>query len=154
MLELTEESVKEFIKDGTVVIKGWMDGCSKCEEFTPVFEKVSKQLAGVKFGSLKISRDSSEFKRTYMKAKPGEPMGAPCTFIFENGEYKIRQHGKMSEEELVRFIKTLEPIAEKEKTIAELSLIELKALVYDKMAVLELMQKQILELNQEIQKRS
>lgn len=154
IVELTEETVKDFIKEGTVVIKGWMDDCSKCVDFAPVFEKVSKQAPGVKFASMKISRDGSEFKRNYMKGKPNEPMGAPCTFIFENGEYKTRQHGKMTEEELLQFLRTHEPIERRPKSIKDLSTIELKATVYDLMAIIEKSQQQIVEINKEIEARN
>jgi len=105
VVELNEDSIKEFIKSGTVIIKGWMDNCSYCDDFKPVFEEfASKSQASC--GSINIPvSGASEFRRTWMKSKPGEPSGAPAIFVFENGELKRKHHGKLSLKELESFVK-------------------------------------------------
>lgn len=105
MQEYTEETIKDFIKSGKVVVKGWQDDCNWCDEYAPIMDEVSKQFPDIKFGSIKIAKDGpSEFRRTHMVAKKGESLGAPMTFIFKDGEQVARHYGKMEAGVLAEFI--------------------------------------------------
>lgn len=105
MIELNETTVKDFIKEGKVIIKGWMDDCSFCDDFAPTFLEAEKLYPDFKFGALNIPKSgASEFRRNYMKSKPGESAGAPAVFVFENGELLRKHHGNMPMELLRKFI--------------------------------------------------
>lgn len=147
--KLTEETVKEFIKTGIVVIKGVMENCPKCIEYAPVFETVAGIYPDIKFGELLIAREGSEFKRAYMKAKIGEPMGAPCTFVFKNGELTDRVHGKMTKEELIVFIHTGEK-PERKPAVKNTELKDLFAAKGELITNLEMLQTRLNEVNLKI----
>lgn len=103
--ELNETTVKDFIKDGKVIVKAWMDDCSFCDDFKPTFEAAEARHPGVKFGSINIPKSgSSEFRRNYMKSKPGESAGAPAIFFFEGGNLVRKNHGNIPAEVLDNFI--------------------------------------------------
>lgn len=135
--QLTEESIKEFIKQpGRVVIKGYMEGCGFCTNYAPIFADVASDYADSKefhFGEILLSRGPSEFREAYMKPEPGKNLSAPCTFIFENGEYKTRHHGIVTDLQLEGFIKTLEMPGPFDGVTDT----ELKAMVYDAMVIIE-----------------
>ena len=141
MLELNEESVKEFVKQsGKVVVKACAsDGkCGYCDQFCPTFELASKEFPDVKFASILVpvfKPTPSEFKRNYMK-KPAvdgraEFYGTPCTILFENGEHKGTLNGNVNIEVLKAFIATgIIPPPPAPRTIQQMQTIEIEAALY------------------------
>lgn len=105
MIELNEGSVKDFIKQGKVVIKVWSKKCGFCDKFAPIVDEAEKELPEVKFGAINIDYNDtkpSEFRDAYVK-KPT----APVLVVFENGVMKHRYYGFMNSKELVmEFVKT------------------------------------------------
>jgi thiol-disulfide isomerase/thioredoxin len=155
MMELTEETVNAFIESAPiVVIKGWMKNCPHCVNYDPVFADVATKSQGITFGTIELPPDkSSQFRLKYMKSKPGERSGAPCTFLFEKGEFKRKWHGSMNKEQLVAWINDGTEPELPRKTPQQMTLLELKAMVYDAMAEVEFRQRMVQELNQEISRR-
>ena len=117
MLELTDVSYKDFIKEGKVVIKGFGDNCGFCDRYAPTVDKVAAEMPDIKWASFKVPLRKqgdktpytpSEFKRTYMKQEKGTELkeSIPVTFVFENGEMKFRHFGLMTEPQLKEFVLT------------------------------------------------
>lgn len=159
--ELTEDTVLEFIRSGHVVIKGWMENCMYCEQYSPVFESVASELPNIKFGSLLIAKQGSAFKRQFMRAEIGQKTGAPCTFIFHDGQYITRKHGFMTADALRAFIAeetklnvanlpTSSPVS---KSMQQLSIVELKAVWLDQILGIERAQTTIQAIQSELNTR-
>lgn len=155
--ELTEDTVKDFIQHGSVVIRGYLENCSFCEKYEPIFASAAAlpEFQQVRFGSLLIARSGSEFKRLYMRANIGEKTGAPCTFLFRDGEFVARHHGLISGEQLCQFIREGKVSSEAPtKTIKQLSIIELKAYWLDQILGIERSQAIIQAIQVELNTRS
>jgi thiol-disulfide isomerase/thioredoxin len=118
MEKLTEATFAKAIKDNDkLIIKGWQDNCSWCDEYAPIFAEAEKKYPKIKFAEIKIQKDGpSEFRRTYMKADKGEQLGAPMTFLFVKGEMVMRHYGKLELHELEEMVN----INLKDYTLAEL----------------------------------
>lgn len=156
--ELTEESAKDFIKSKKlIIVKGWMDNCKYCDEYLPIYEEVAKEYFSnnIGFGSLKIpSNGPSEFRRNYMKSKPGEPSGAPCTFVFKDGEFVMKHNGRIDATQLKElFLDNKTPAQAKPKQPSDFSIVELKAAWLDQILMIENCQKNIQEIQAELAKR-
>lgn len=165
-MELKEADVKDFIKEGKVVIKACASDmkCGYCDKFCPTFEEASKLYPDVKFGSIAVPMKDpvpSEFKRNYMKGEKVDGkapfLGTPTTVLFENGEMKARLVGNQTLDVLKKFIETGEtppPAPQKQRTIQDMSVMELKAMAYDQLAAIESAQKNLNILNQLIAEKS
>ena len=141
MIQLTEETYKDFIKDGKKVIRTWDEGCSYCVKYEPIFDEYVAE-SGVEAGTLRLyvlkDKKSSEFKRTYMKQDKSEAIKetVPGTFVFENGELKARHFGTMTKEELKTLVETYTPPQVKQNgqngqvDIKKLSSLEIEAMLY------------------------
>lgn len=109
-MELKEKELLELINSGErLVLKVFMDGCSFCVEYAPIFEEAAKNRPHIKFVSFNMpgnSGGSSEFKKKYMVANGKEKLAAPATFVFDKGEMKSRHFGKMSAQALAEFIES------------------------------------------------
>ena len=144
--QLTEETYKDFIKEGRVVIRTWDEGCGYCTKYEPIFNEYMKET-GVKNGVLRIyvlkEKKPSAFKRAYMKQDTTDNIKetVPGTFVFENGELMARHFGAMSKTDLAKLVSDFKApdAVQPPKTIEEYaqraSIIELKASVYDEIMV-------------------
>lgn len=107
-MELKEKELIELINSGEYfILKVFMDGCSFCVDYAPIFEEAAKNRPHIKFVSFNMPGNSgggSEFKKKYMVANGKEKLAAPATFIFDKGEMKARHFGKMSLQDLGQFI--------------------------------------------------
>ena len=115
-MELTEDQVSEFIKDGKWVIRTWDEGCGYCVKYEPIFNEYESESniayakggsnVSVSFGKLRLhvlkDQKPSAFKRAYMKQDTTDNIKetVPGTFVFENGELKARHFGAMTKEQL------------------------------------------------------
>ena len=139
MIQLTEETVKDFIKqEGVVCLKVWSDGCGWCDKQAPVLEKVSGEITDVKFGAINISYKGdtpSPFRDEYMEGIPT----APVLFVFKDGVMAGRAYkALLSESILKKFITepTIENKGQKkpatiEEHIKTASVEQLKAHLWD-----------------------
>lgn len=109
IVQLTEESVADFIKEGRVVIRTWDEGCGYCVKYEPIFNEYIAET-GVKAGVLRLhvlkEKKPSAFKRAYMKQDTSDQTKetVPGTFVFENGELKARHFGAMPKDQLAKLV--------------------------------------------------
>jgi thiol-disulfide isomerase/thioredoxin len=139
------------------VVLGWMENCTYCDQFKPIFQLVAEEPAfsELAFSTIMIPRSGSEFKRLYMKANLGEKTGAPCTFLFSNGEFLRRHHGLLTVEQLRQFLTSGKVNAVSQtKTLQQLSIVELKASWLDQILTVERAQAVIRAIQTELDLRS
>ena len=106
-MEMNEVEILEAIKSGKkLVVKMWMDGCSFCDQYKPIFDKVAAENNDAVFISFNMPANvgKSEFKDKYMVPGPGEKLSAPCTYLFENGQMTNRHFGLINPLQLQAFI--------------------------------------------------
>jgi thiol-disulfide isomerase/thioredoxin len=113
MLNLTEETVKDFIKEGNAVVKVYSDNCPFCTEYEPILDAYAAEHPEYKFGAIKISHPKdpkpqpSEFKRKYLKVKKGErEFGVPVVVVFKDGKMTSRAAGRLFKDQLEHFMQT------------------------------------------------
>lgn len=99
MILLTEETAIEFVK-GNAIVKAFMDDCSHCIEYEPIFAAAEERFPEYKFGAINIPKKGSPFKNTHLP----DANKAPATLLFKDGVLVRKQYGKMSAEELAGFI--------------------------------------------------
>lgn len=151
---LTEESYKDFIADGRVVIRTWDEGCGYCTKYEPVFNEYINET-GVKAGVLRIyvlkEKKSSEFKRAYMKQDKSENIKetVPGTFVFENGELKARHFGLMTKEQLAKLVSDFTPPSQSKEPSCDLT--HLKAKAFDLIRAIDINSAQLKQLNAQIE---
>lgn len=165
IVQLTEGSVYDFIKEGKVVVKVWSDKCPHCENIKKPFLEAVAQLPEYKFGEFRadyFDKTAIPFRDKYVKAET-----APVILVFENGELRNAFYGVMNSERLiVEFIKegkrdnTIKYLEEYEKNksaalnknkkpitieeyCAKASVTELKASIYDEIVNRELAENNI-----------
>lgn len=119
MLQLTEESAKEFIKGELVLVKVWAQNCPYCDRLNDHLVKVD--LSAFDCGALEVSHPMdktpkpSEFKRTWMKMDKSDVVkdSVPALFVFERGELKYRHFGMLYSDSLAHWLATGEVIPSK-----------------------------------------
>lgn len=113
MLQLTEDTVKTFIKDNErVFVKVWAQNCPYCTRLDEQLKNVD--LSAFVLGSLEVSHPMdkapkpSEFKRTWMRQDKSDVVkdSVPALFVFENGELKYRNFGMLYADQLSHWLKT------------------------------------------------
>lgn len=151
---LTEDTYKDFIADGRVVIRTWDEGCGYCTKYEPVFNEYINET-GVKAGVLRIyvlkEKKSSEFKRAYMKQDKSENIKetVPGTFVFENGELKARHFGAMTKEQLAKLVSDFTPPSQSKEPSCDLT--HLKAKAFDLIRAIEINSAQLKQINAQIE---
>ena len=119
MLQLNEESAKEFIQHEKVLVKVWAKNCPYCDKLDDSFSKLD--LSGFQAGALEVSHPMdkaprpSEFKRTWMRQDKSDVVKdtVPALFIFEKGELKHRHFGMLFPDALQHWLATGEVIPSK-----------------------------------------
>lgn len=151
---LTDESYKDFIADGRVVIRTWDEGCGYCTKYEPVFNEYINET-GVKAGVLRIyvlkEKRASEFKRNYMKQDKSENIKetVPGTFVFENGELKARHFGAMTKEQLAKLVSDFTPPSQAKEPSCDLT--HLKAKAFDLIRTRDIASMQLQQINAQIE---
>jgi hypothetical protein len=155
---ISDNTFASWLADNpNAVVLGWMENCTYCEQFKPIFQQVAEDPAfdALSFSTILIPRSGSEFKRLYMKANLGEKTGAPCTFLFQAGEYLRRHHGLMTVEQLRQFLASGNvTVSNPHKTLQELTNVELKASWLDQILSVERAQAIIRAIQTELDSRS
>lgn len=171
-MELLEDQVQDFIKDGKSIIRTWDEGCGYCTKYEPIFNEYVNE-SGIKAGVLRIhvlpkktkpgevktseqiaeeqKLKISAFKRKYMKQETSDQTReiVPGTFVFENGELKARHFGAMSKEELKALVEGYETPKPKEQPVQQ-KLYHLFAQKGEIVHNLEILQANLQRVNQEI----
>jgi thiol-disulfide isomerase/thioredoxin len=100
------ECPRDVSIDGRLVVKVWDDGCPYCVEYSPIFDKVTKEL-GVTTCSFKVPRNApSAFREKYMLENGVEKKSVPATLVFENGHLANIAWGRLHEPQLKAFLTT------------------------------------------------
>lgn len=93
MLKLTKDNFKKEIKSGSVAVDCYADWCGPCKVLSPMFEAISKEVKGVKFGKLNVD-ENPEISSEY------SVMSIPTILFLKNGKEVDRIVGLSSKEEL------------------------------------------------------
>lgn len=119
MLQLTEETVKDFIQKDRVIVKVWAKNCPYCDKLDDSFSKVD--ISRFDAGALEVSHPMdktprpSEFKRTWMRQDKSDVIkdSVPALFVFEKGELKQRHFGMLYPDALQHWLDTGDVIPSK-----------------------------------------
>ena len=98
---LSDSDFQEFIADGIAVVDFWATWCGPCRTFGPVFEAVSENHPGVKFGKFEITDQNKEIPVRY------GIRSIPATIAFKNGAPVDTKIGLMDGGMLGDWIKAL-----------------------------------------------
>lgn len=154
IVALTDETYKDFIKEGRVVIRTWDEGCPKCVKYEPIFNEYIQETK-VKAGVLRIhvmkEQRPSEFKRNYMRQDKSDNIRetVPGTFVFENGELKARHFGWVEKDVLAKMVSDfVVPKPPCEEPNCQLS--KMKARAFDLIRTRETADMQLQQLNAQI----
>lgn len=165
MEQLTEETVKDFIKEGTAFVQVWSKDCGWCDKQKPVLEKAMTDYPTVKFGAININytkpgqeKQVSPFRSDYLD----DYDGAPILARFENG---VRTHlvkkALLSENVLKSLIEGAYVVEDKvkpkpislEEYCTKATVVELKASISDERDKLDMAQFNISHLRAELARR-
>jgi len=163
MIQLTEESVKEFIQGEKVFVKVWAQNCPYCDRLDAQLQSVD--LSGYTVGALEVTHPMdknprpSEFKRTWMRMDKSEVVkdSVPAIFVFEKGELKHRQFGALYSDQLTEWLVSGTVVPSKIQA-AEKAEAERKQKLYGAFAQrgeltynIEVLSAQLAEVNKQIQ---
>jgi thiol-disulfide isomerase/thioredoxin len=118
--ELSEKAILDLIDSGAaIVLKVWMNNCSFCKKYAPIFEKAAnnnkdKNLVFAAF-NLPAKIMESEFADKFMKENGSIKGSAPATMLFSNGQLSARHYGLITQEQLDNFVATGEPPVNKKQ---------------------------------------
>lgn len=170
VVELKEDQIEEFIKEGKSVIKVFtdLDKCNPCKQYAPIFDSVARTTDGMKFGQIWVSHPKdpkptpSAFRRSYMKNDKGaEHNSVPATMIFENGKLTATMWGttmdaEFDEKRLRHFLSTKE-ILEKKKSIEDVikssSNVQLESFAYRAIMNIENLKRELDLIQEALSKR-
>ena len=86
MVQLTDQTFKEQIQEGVVVVDMYADWCGPCRALSPILEELEEKYSSVTFAKLDTDANRS------MPQEYGV-MGIPAVFIFKDGELVKRIDG-------------------------------------------------------------
>ncbi|MBU0615615.1 MAG: thioredoxin [Nanoarchaeota archaeon] len=90
---LDKENFDKFIAEGTTIVDFWASWCGPCQMMGPVFEAVSKEVKGAKFGKLS-TEEAPDI------AGEHQISSIPCLIIFKDGKESSRIIGYRGKDEL------------------------------------------------------
>ncbi len=77
--EIDDETFKDFVSDGLVLVDIWSPDCEPCKELEPHVEEVAEERSEVKVGKLNAKNN----KRWAMQQ---QVMGLPTFLLYQDGE--------------------------------------------------------------------
>lgn len=94
VIELTDKSFDEFIKEGTVFIDFFAEWCMPCLMMAPIVDELSEKFKGkIKFGKINVSDNESIAQKFHISS-------IPHFIVFKDGKIIEQFIGAMSPEEL------------------------------------------------------
>lgn|SRR3989338_1514724 len=97
MLALTSENFEKETKSGAVVIDFWASWCGPCRALGPIFEELSKDMKGVKFGKINVDEQPGLSEKF-------EVSSIPTLIILKDGKPVANRVGSASRETLREWI--------------------------------------------------
>lgn len=70
IIELTQSSFDDTIKEGTVLVDFWAPWCGPCRQFAPIFEKVSEEYTDVVFAKVNTEEETELAASAQISAIP------------------------------------------------------------------------------------
>jgi thioredoxin 1 len=94
VVELSESSFEDFIKDGLVFVDFYADWCMPCMMMVPIIEDVAKKFSGkIRFGKVDVSENNA------LASKFGVS-SIPNMTLLKEGKVVDQFIGSLSEEDL------------------------------------------------------
>lgn len=79
MKELSEETFKEYVGEGQVVVDFWAAWCGPCKMLAPVLEELDEEMEDIKFAKVNVDDEQGLAGSHGVK-------GIPTMVFLENGE--------------------------------------------------------------------
>lgn len=95
--ELNNESFKEFVSKGNVVVDFWAEWCGPCKMLSPIVEELSSEMKEIKFGSVNVDKETE-------LAQKFSVMSIPTLLFFKDGKQIDGLVGAMPKEGLKKRI--------------------------------------------------
>lgn len=119
--ELSEKAVLDLIDSGaSIVLKVWMNNCSFCKRYAPIFEKAAetRKDASLVFAAFNLPAQiqESEFADKYMRENGAIKGSAPATMLFTDGKLIAKHYGLITQEQLDNFVLTGNPPTDKKQS--------------------------------------
>lgn len=96
---LNSSNFDSFVGKGTVLVDFWATWCGPCRMLAPVFEELSKEVKGVKFGKVEIT-ENEELAQKY------GVMSIPTLIIFKDGKEVERRMGALPKDMLKKWVES------------------------------------------------
>ena len=97
-ITLTDQSFKEEISSGLVLVDFWAPWCGPCRMLAPVIEEIANELKDVKIGKLNVDENPQT-------AGEFQIMSIPAVMLFKDGEVVETLIGLRPKEAYVEAIK-------------------------------------------------
>ncbi len=91
--EYTDESLKSTIQSGITVVDFWASWCGPCRAMAPIFDEVSKEVTGAKFGKIEIDQYQNA-------ASEHSVQSIPTIVVFKDGKEVKRIVGLQDKDSL------------------------------------------------------
>lgn len=92
--QVTAAKVEDFLSvPGVAVLDFWAAWCRPCAQFSPVFERVSHEFSGVRFGTVNTDMEQDLARRFMVQS-------LPTVVVLLDGEVLFRRAGVMTAREL------------------------------------------------------
>ncbi len=96
---LNSANFDSFVGKGTVLVDFWATWCGPCRMLAPVFEELSKEVKGVKFGKVEIT-ENEDIAQKY------GVMSIPTLIIFKDGKEVDRRMGALPKDLLKKWVES------------------------------------------------
>ncbi|MFP3950408.1 MAG: thioredoxin [Candidatus Micrarchaeia archaeon] len=94
---LNSETFDDYVKEGTTLVDFWAEWCGPCRMLGPIFEELSGEMEGVKFGKVDVSENQQIAQKFGV-------MSIPTIILFKNGKEADRLTGAAPKERLREWI--------------------------------------------------
>ena len=96
---MTNENFDSETASGAVLVDFWAEWCGPCRMLGPIFEELSGEMEGVKFGKVDITTNEE-------LAKKFGVMSIPTLILFKDGKEVERIMGAVPKERLKEWVES------------------------------------------------